>query len=496
MLWDKTGNKVSETILGRYDAIIFYGASTRNKYAIQNLGIQEKVLYFIDSDSSKNGTELDGYMIYSTEKLAQEKNILIISVLANHEDDVLQITNRYNQICLFYAPENYDFENAMVDNKSIMQDFEKNTKKYKYVHIFANMIFIQHFYQMIEENDNIQDHLFLMDWGNCKEFYLYDFICDRNRKNKNILIFDDIFGCFGARNINQNLDLYPIFFYSSKILLHSAFLGKKGVKMLSDIADKMGEKMLWICWGRDSCYSKENPIVKNVLTKVGNAYASVARIPYIQSAYGILAKRFYATYNYINKEEIALFESAFACDDKNECRTDKITLNVLLGHSAYEYGNHNYGIQLLERYRDENITIYCPLAYGIKEYANEVIKRGKEVFGNKFIPLLEFMEPNKYYELLNKMDIIVFPMTAQAAGTQLTYLSTIGKKIYLTSEMIHVFYPHQIHAEELEHIRDMSFEEFARTANKTDHPIEKIKKKNRDMYEEWQKILDSKTKHF
>ena len=79
MLWDKTGNKVSETILGRYDAIIFYGASTRNKYAIQNLGIQEKVLYFIDSDSSKNGTELDGYMIYSTEKLAQEKNILIMT---------------------------------------------------------------------------------------------------------------------------------------------------------------------------------------------------------------------------------------------------------------------------------------------------------------------------------------------------------------------------------------------------------------------------------
>ena len=42
----------------------------------------------------------------------------------------------------------------------------------------------------------------------------------------------------------------------------------------------------------------------------------------------------------------------------------------------------------------------------------------------------------------------------------------------------------------------MSFEEFARTANKTDHPIEKIKKKNHDVYEKWQKILDSEIKHF
>ena len=70
MLIDQYGNTASVT--GK--KVIFYGASTRNKRAIDELHIHENVLFFIDNNKSKHGTKMDGYEVHDTNELQKYIN--------------------------------------------------------------------------------------------------------------------------------------------------------------------------------------------------------------------------------------------------------------------------------------------------------------------------------------------------------------------------------------------------------------------------------------
>nr|MDA3878207.1 TDP-N-acetylfucosamine:lipid II N-acetylfucosaminyltransferase [Halothiobacillus sp.] len=69
------------------------------------------------------------------------------------------------------------------------------------------------------------------------------------------------------------------------------------------------------------------------------------------------------------------------------------------------------------------------------EYAKVIATRGKEMFGNKFTPLLEFMPFENYLELLGQIDIAVFAhKRQQAMGNTITLLG-LGKKVYMHSDV-------------------------------------------------------------
>ena len=42
------------------------------------------------------------------------------------------------------------------------------------------------------------------------------------------------------------------------------------------------------------------------------------------------------------------------------------------------------------------------------EYKKDVVKQGMELFGSNFIPILEFIEINKYLKLLDDIDFVIF----------------------------------------------------------------------------------------
>ena len=81
MLLDTTGKQVDVNIL-KNKKIIFYGASTRNKNAIEALEIADNVIAFIDKDETKAGSELDGYTILPVAELANIDDCTVISVLS------------------------------------------------------------------------------------------------------------------------------------------------------------------------------------------------------------------------------------------------------------------------------------------------------------------------------------------------------------------------------------------------------------------------------
>ena len=72
-----------------------------------------------------------------------------------------------------------------------------------------------------------------------------------------------------------------------------------------------------------------------------------------------------------------------------------------------------------------------PLSYGNKNYAKLVISKGKNIFGDKFIPIIKFQENSEYLNFLTKIDIAIFAHERQQAMGNILTLIELGKKVYL-----------------------------------------------------------------
>ena len=107
---------------------------------------------------------------------------------------------------------------------------------------------------------------------------------------------------------------------------------------------------------------------------------------------------------------------------------------ILLGNSATATNMHEEALNILEKYKNENIEIYCPLSYGKEEYAKEVIQIGKRLFGEKFIPVTNYMKPEEYCKLLSSVDVAVFNNNRQQAMGNIAMLSYLGSKMYLRDD--------------------------------------------------------------
>lgn len=110
-------------------------------------------------------------------------------------------------------------------------------------------------------------------------------------------------------------------------------------------------------------------------------------------------------------------------------------INIQIGNSADPSNNHLEILDKLYPFRDENITIYAPLSYGCQEYANSVIKIGKELFGDKFVPLTEFMPFDQYLNFLGRVDIAIFNHKRQQAMGNIITLLGLGKKVYMRNDV-------------------------------------------------------------
>jgi hypothetical protein len=107
------------------------------------------------------------------------------------------------------------------------------------------------------------------------------------------------------------------------------------------------------------------------------------------------------------------------------------TKNILMGNSTDPSNCHFELFDMMLPYKDADILIYCPLSYGpYIDYRDEVIKKGKELFKEKFIPLVDFMNLQQYRTFLNSIDIALFNHKSQTAMGVTTSLLAMGKIVF------------------------------------------------------------------
>jgi dTDP-N-acetylfucosamine:lipid II N-acetylfucosaminyltransferase len=231
-----------------------------------------------------------------------------------------------------------------------------------------------------------------------------------------------------------------IFFYigwlnsAEKIIFHGLF--HKELFLMLFVQPWLLKKSYWIIWGGD-LYRKQyhQRRLKSDIFEVVRAFVFKRMGHFVTHVKGDyeLAKSWYGANG--KYHECLMYPSNLYKGYVIPPKAGEV-VNILVGNSATHTNNHLEIFEKLAAFKNRNIMIYCPLSYGTPaNNADCIAKLGKEMFGDKFIPLLEFMPFEKYLELLGQIDIAVFAhKRQQAMGNTITLLG-LGKKVYMRTDV-------------------------------------------------------------
>ncbi len=232
--------------------------------------------------------------------------------------------------------------------------------------------------------------------------------------------------------IKYSLELVIEMHKADKIIIHGLFDLKTLVILF--FMPWLLKKCYWVIWGGDLyVYQLEKsnwkrkvigffrrPVIKNM----GHL------VTYIKGDVDLARKWYGAKGEY--HECLMYLSNTYKTLDVPNTQSDKI--NIQIGNSADLSNNHIEILNKLLPFKDENIRIYAPLSYGDQIHANKVIAKGKELFGDKFIALTDFMPFDQYLSFLGGIDIAIFNhKRQQAMGNTITLLG-LGKTVFIRSD--------------------------------------------------------------
>lgn len=267
------------------------------------------------------------------------------------------------------------------------------------------------------------------------------------RDNVEILKGNQLFDFIETNNINV-------------VVLHG--LGTIPIEQIAKIPSNI--KVVWFAWGYDIYTSPHflmpfikvnlyHRLTKKLLCKGlankkhilnGLVYQllkyrttknSISRIDYfsgvIPEEYTLISKK-----KYFRAKEVTF--NYFSISDPTEKLSTTLTdTDFLVGNSGDPTNNHIDLFYLLKERGLDNKKIIVPLSYGgTAEYKEKVINLGKDLFGDNFIPLTEFLPTDKYYELISSCSNIVMGHERQQAVGNIMQSIWLGKKVFLSSSSI------------------------------------------------------------
>lgn len=283
---------------------------------------------------------------------------------------------------------------------------------------------------------------------------------------------------------------------AEQILLHGLFLGK--VVLILFLQPWLLNRCYWIVWGGD-LYSyrdpKNSPSLKlkeymrsAIIKRFGHIVTLVEKdYEHAKEWYGVTGQYHHGLYlGGINKKQL----DGLPVQQKEKAAP----VLIQIGNSADPTNNHIEAFHKVKRFKEHNIRIITPLSYGDEQYAQQVIREGTAIFKEKFLPLTEFLAPDKYISLLNSIDIGIFNNDRQQGMGNIHILLYLNKKVYVKSDTTmrkHFSDLYQIEIEAAERIEHLEFEEFIQNDNNNSR--EKLAFTFEEAYIKgvWQKIFDS-----
>ena len=219
--------------------------------------------------------------------------------------------------------------------------------------------------------------------------------------------------------------LFPIIFPASALLFWPYYI-------------KFLKKCNWVIWGIDLYFYKfkapglamelKDKIRKMIIRRIPEISCQViGDYEIAKKVYGTKAKRFYVFYP--NPVENVQLDNAQA---RPRLWNGPV---IQVGNSGDRLNNHMDALDSLAHLKGRDIKVICPLSYGgDKKYVDKVVAKGKAIFGDDFIPLLEFMSPSEYAGVLRSVEVSIMNHKNQQGLGNILALLYLGKKVYIRGD--------------------------------------------------------------
>lgn len=301
------------------------------------------------------------------------------------------------------------------------------------------------------------------------------------RKQDNTLIYSDKLND-RIKYLTKASDLFFVIKNINKadwIYLH--FLAYDPTLLFWACNKKLTRKSTWIVWGSDLySYYKRN---KNLKTKVyeylrKKIISNLTEIAvFVKEDFDLIKKIYQTNATYIpilypipvNTKHLDKLQNKNASDSRI----------FLIGNSGDPSNLHIEIIDYLSQFSNEDIIIKCPLSYGgSTQYKEKVIKYGKEIFGNKFEPVLNYMNIEEYAQLLATIDVALMNHKRQQGLGNILALLYLGRKVYLRSDItsFYFFKRHKCDIFDIATINKNTYNELIRPIENVENNIRIISK--------------------
>lgn len=280
----------------------------------------------------------------------------------------------------------------------------KKISKYKYIHIMHNDKFNKPFVDFLNKNFNPDEHMV---------------ICYRAFEDNGLIHFPEGQNVYEYKNIfDLKLNQKNI----KKVIFHSLFM-PDAVKYLYGNKQLLKTKAYWAIWGGDLYNAPRDEMNDYVRTNFAGYLGDIDK-GYFEEKYSTTKNNFYQFF-YTFPITLEMINSC----SKTEKDYIKIQINNSCDDSTLEM------LDILSKFKNENIKIITILSYGKMEFKDAIIKKGQKIFGNKFEYIEKYISPSEYVQHLAQNDVLILNQNRQQGfGNTLSSLM-LGTKIFIKEEI-------------------------------------------------------------
>ena len=108
--------------------------------------------------------------------------------------------------------------------------------------------------------------------------------------------------------------------------------------------------------------------------------------------------------------------------------------DILVGNSATGTNNHVEIFELLKHMSYNKGKIVVPLSYGNESYKGKILEVGRELLGDRFFPLVDFMPLTQYNGVISNCSFVIMNHRRQQALGNILAMMYYGERVYLRPE--------------------------------------------------------------
>lgn len=179
----------------------------------------------------------------------------------------------------------------------------------------------------------------------------------------------------------------------------------------------------------------------------------------------------------------------------SKASSDNTRKRIVVGNSSTRENMHLEAFQMIQHICQEGVEIFCPLSYGDPQYRDEVIAKGKELFGNSFHPITEYMTYEDYMDFLLSCSVGVYNLNRQQGMGNISMLVNMGKKVYIRRD-ISLWSYYESYGYKMNDIADIPKQNmdafFSWTEEDRNRNYQALDFRNAQMKNKWQDILNDR----